>query len=66
MNASVVRHFVIGILLAVTVAVAGCSHQARKVDCEGRLEAINVPARKPDAASLGPNNTAGPKGATDK
>ena len=40
-----VRRIVCGALLAGLVT-AGCGTQARWVNCEGRLEPINAPARK--------------------
>jgi len=66
MSALVVRCLPMSILLGAAVVLAGCSHQALKVNCEGRLEAINAPAGKPTAASSGPNSTADPKGPSDK
>lgn len=40
------------VLCALALA-SGCSHQARRVDCEGRLEPINAPT--PVAGTKSPN-----------
>jgi len=37
----------LGILILVAMSVAGCSTQARRVDCEKRLQPINAPTPKP-------------------
>lgn len=40
------RCFGIGLAVLLAVLMSACSAQARRVDCEGRLEAINQPAPK--------------------
>lgn len=42
------------ILLVVLCLLSACSHQARKVDCEGRLTAINPPTPLVKAALTPP------------
>lgn len=40
------RCFGIGLVVLLAALTSACSTQARRVDCEGRLEAINRPAPK--------------------
>jgi hypothetical protein len=39
-----------GVLILVVISVAGCSTQARRVDCDKRLQPINAPTPKPAPA----------------
>ena len=48
MNANV-RAMLACVVVSLFLGVTGCSHQPKRVDCDGRLEAINPPTPIADA-----------------
>jgi hypothetical protein len=47
----------VGTAVLLAAAMAGCSTQAKRVDCDGKLKAINRPAPLPAAAAHPPKNS---------
>ena len=43
--------FAVGATVILALAMAGCSTQAKRVDCDGKLSPINRPAPLPAAAT---------------
>lgn len=51
MNLAIFDRWPLALLVVTVLAGQGCSTQARRVDCDGRLTPINAPAPKSGAVS---------------
>jgi len=47
----------VGATVILALAMAGCSTQAKRVDCDGKLKPINRPAALPVAPAHPPKNS---------
>jgi hypothetical protein len=52
-----IRTFAVGATVLLALAMAGCSTQAERVDCDGKLKPINRPAALPVAPAHPPKNS---------
>lgn len=48
---------IVGTTVILALAMAGCSTQAKRVDCDGKLKPINRPAAMPVAPAHPPKNS---------
>jgi hypothetical protein len=48
---------VVGTAVLLALATAGCSTQAKRVDCDGKLKPINRPAPVPAVPARPPKNS---------
>ena len=48
---------VVGATVLLSLAITGCSTQAKRVDCDGKLKPINRPAPLPVAPTLPKKNS---------
>ncbi|MGH8178675.1 MAG: hypothetical protein ACREV5_20650 [Steroidobacter sp.] len=51
MNLAIIDRWPLALLVVAVLAGQGCSTQARRVDCDGRLTPINAPAPERSAVS---------------
>jgi len=64
MREVVTRVWTIRLLVMMAGSVTACSHQASRVDCDKRLEAINVSLPKEKAAASGSDTKKSSSGTT--
>lgn len=65
MNTVIADRWRVALLVVTILAGQGCSTQARRVDCEGRLTPINAPAPKGAVSAAGSADASNSLGKTD-